>query len=209
MAYRQGSDNSDASATEVHASGAERWAVLMARAQDGHQHDYRVLLEEIAPYLRGVCRRSLGRDEEVEDVVQDILLTVHRIRHTYERGRPFKPWLHTIAQRRIVDWMRQRARRTRIESDGRAMSIEERVADAADSRPDAAAMRARAAQEVRDAIDALPPRQRAAVVLLHLRGLTPREAAGITKQSAGALKVAGHRALKALKLAFTRARDDD
>ena len=108
--------------TDPGTGDAERWARLMARAQDGHQDDYQALLEDIAPYLRGVCRRYLGYDDEVEDVLQDILLTVHCIRHTYERSRPFKPWLYTIARRRIADWARRRSRRLRRVDDhaGRA-----------------------------------------------------------------------------------------
>lgn len=197
--------------TDAITGEAERWAGLMARAQDGDQHDYRSLLEEIAPYLRGVCRRYLGHDDEVEDVVQDILLTVHSIRHTYERSRPFKPWLYTIARRRIADWIRRRSRRLRREDDGarRTACFDEGLLDQADAQPDLAAIRAHTAQEVRDAIDALPPRQREAITLLRLRELTLDEATRTTKQTAGALKVSCHRALKSLQLAFNRANRHD
>jgi RNA polymerase sigma factor (sigma-70 family) len=190
---------------------AERWGRLMASAQDGDQHDYRILLEEIAPYLRGVCRRYLGYDEEVEDVVQDILLTVHSIRHTYERTRPFKPWLYTIARRRIADWVRRRSRRLRREEDDAARAVFAGAGrpDEGDAQPELATMRAHAAQQVRHAIDALPLRQREAITLLRLDELTLDEATRATRQTAGALKVACHRALKSLQLAFDREHDHD
>ena len=193
--------------TDPGTGDAERWARLMARAQDGHQDDYQALLEDIAPYLRGVCRRYLGFDDEVEDVVQDILLTVHSIRHTYERSRPFKPWLYTIARRRIADWARRRSRRLRRVDDhaGRAAFAEAALPDQGDAQPDLVAMRAHAAQEVRHAIDALPLRQREAITLLRLEELTLAEATRVTKQTTGALKVACHRGLKSLQLAFNRA----
>ncbi len=50
-------------------------------------------------------QRFRGR-ADVEDVVQDILLTLHAIRHTYDPSRPFKPWLVAVARRRIVDRLR-------------------------------------------------------------------------------------------------------
>ena len=47
--------------------------------------------------------------------MQDILLTLHRVRHTYEPARPFTPWLATIASRRSIDALRRRARTEKIE----------------------------------------------------------------------------------------------
>ncbi|HEV8695556.1 MAG TPA: sigma-70 family RNA polymerase sigma factor [Lysobacter sp.] len=183
---------------------AERWSMLMARAQDGDQHAYRALLYEITPYLRAIARRFLGVGGEVEDAVQEILLIVHSIRHTYERDRPFKPWLSTIASRRLIDLLRGRSRRLRheIETEDEDAVFNDAAADQADRQPDHIAARADAVREVRRAVDALPPRQREAVALLRLQELTLDEAAGASKQSAGALKVACHRALKSLQSVF-------
>ena len=83
----------------------DRWGGLMARAQNGEQAAYRLLLEELTPYLRAVARRRLGQ-QEVDDAVQDILLSLHSVRNTYDPARPFKPWLIAIAQRRLVDRIR-------------------------------------------------------------------------------------------------------
>ncbi len=103
------SANGAADAEHVQASVAEQraaddacWAALMLRAQDGDTVAYHQLLQEIAPYVRAIARRYLGRGEDAEDGVQEVLLVVHGIRHTFERGRPFKPWLGTIAARRCM-----------------------------------------------------------------------------------------------------------
>ena len=45
-----------------------------------------------------------------EDAVQDALLTLHRVRHTFEPGRPVKPWLAAIVSRRAIDATRRRGR---------------------------------------------------------------------------------------------------
>src|SRR5580765_5528512 len=90
--------------------GEDEWAGLMARAQDGDAAAYRRLLAAIAPYLRALAGRYHRAPQDVEDSVQDILLTVHAIRHTYDPGRPFKPWLVAIGRRRIFDRLRGQTR---------------------------------------------------------------------------------------------------
>jgi RNA polymerase sigma-70 factor (ECF subfamily) len=57
------------------------WSGLMARAQDGDRDAYRALLEDIAPYLRALAARCFREPSDIEDAVQDILLTVHAVRH--------------------------------------------------------------------------------------------------------------------------------
>lgn len=78
------------------ASGGQ-WTMLMARAQDGDREAYRTLLTEIEPYVRSIAIRYLNSSSDLEDAVQDVLMTVHSIRQTYDPNRPFGPWLVAIA----------------------------------------------------------------------------------------------------------------
>jgi RNA polymerase sigma-70 factor (ECF subfamily) len=64
------------------------WSIYMARAQGGDREAYRRLLEEITPYLRALAMRCLQNRGDVEDAVQDALLTVHAVRHSYDPTRP-------------------------------------------------------------------------------------------------------------------------
>lgn len=68
-----------------------RWSGLMVEAQTGDDLAYARLLREYLPWLRMVCGRRLWDREEVEDAVQDTLLTLRRIRDTYDASRPFRP----------------------------------------------------------------------------------------------------------------------
>ncbi|QDH71850.1 sigma-70 family RNA polymerase sigma factor [Lysobacter alkalisoli] len=172
----------------------------MARAQDGDRVAYHSLLQSITPYVRAIARRHLGPGEDTEDAVQEILLVVHGIRHTYERGRPFKPWLGTIASRRCIDLLRKRSYRTRHEFN--ASDALPEPADIGIDDPLDEAAREQSAQTIREAVDALPERQREAVRLLRLKELSLAEAAADSHQSRGALKVAYHRALKSLRRAM-------
>ncbi|MEP6609818.1 MAG: sigma factor, partial [Burkholderiaceae bacterium] len=92
------------------------WSILMARAQAGEPDAYRRLLEEITPYVRSLAAKCHRDSSDLEDSVQDVLLTVHAIRHTYDPTRPFGPWLVAITHRRITDRLRRHGRSTARET---------------------------------------------------------------------------------------------
>lgn len=88
------------------------WAasIFMARAQDGDGAADHRLLQDIVPYLRSLAARRHRDPNDGEDAVQDILLTIHSIRQTYDPARPFGPWLVTIANWRFIDRLRRQGR---------------------------------------------------------------------------------------------------
>jgi RNA polymerase sigma-70 factor, ECF subfamily len=173
-----------------------RWAAWMAAAQDGDGAAYALLLAEMLPLLRRVVERRwrlLGDGQDGgEDVVQDILLTLHRVRHTYDPARPFLPWLMAIVRHRLVDAARRHGRR-----GARETSID--VVDETFLAVEANTFSERDADIVRRAVAGLPPGQRRAVELVKLGGLSLAEASTKSGISVGALKVAVHRAVKTLK----------
>ena len=182
------------------------WSILMAHAQVGDRAAYRRLLEEIAPYVRSIAARSHRDRCDVEDTLQDVLLTVHAVRRTYDPTRPFGPWLVAIVNRRIVDRLR---RQGRVSARETTLTDEDHETFAA---PQANLEEATsAAQILREAIGCLPPGQRQAVELLKLKELSLKEAAAVTGTSVAALKVASHRAIKHLRelLATANTRDHD
>src|SRR5260221_8315955 len=89
-------------------------AALMQAAQGGDTQAYVLLLKEITPRLRQIVRaqRRFLKIEDVEDLVQDILLSLHAVRATYDPGRPFLPWLQAIARNRMADGARRYVRRS-------------------------------------------------------------------------------------------------
>lgn len=188
------------SAVSDRAADDVQWAALMLLAQDGDKDAYRVLLQSIAPYVRAIARRYLGRGEDAEDAVQEVLLVVHGIRHTFERGRPFKPWLGTIASRRCIDLLRRRAHRTRHEM---ADVVDVDYYAHGDPGPEDTLMREHEGRRLRSAVDELPARQRDAISMLRLQELSLNEASEHSKQTVGSLKVACHRAIGSLQRALT------
>lgn len=165
----------------------------MAAAQRGDAVAYRKLLEEIIPVVRGMVLSRVFDRSAAEDVVQNVLLSVHRARHTYRVERPFKPWLAAIARNAIVDSFRGTGRR-------RDREVEVELIDAfaspvVDPHPDEREI----SPELMAAIERLPAKLREAVVLVQVDGLSIAEAADRAGVSPGALKVRAHRGYKALR----------
>ena len=96
----------------VHSVEAQDWDVLMARAQTGDRAAYRELLNAVLPWLRNIASARFRARDDIDDAVQDVMLTLHAIRHTDDPSRPFKPWLMAVAKRRIADRLRVKMRRT-------------------------------------------------------------------------------------------------
>lgn len=169
------------------------WAILMARAQSGERETYRRLLDEITPYLRSLAASAHRDPRDIEDTVQDVLLCVHAIRHTYDPKRPFGPWLVAIARRRIVDRLRRQGRARLRETP---LMPEHETSIAAEANYPEASIDA---NSLRDAVERLPPGQREAIRLMKLQEMSLRQAAAVSGMSIAALKVATHRGLKNLR----------
>lgn len=169
------------------------WSALMARAQDGDRGAYRRLLRDITPYLRTLAARKLDNPADVEDAVQEVLLAIHEIRHTYDPARPFGPWLATIARYRLVDRIR---REERNRAKVRKLATMRATSDPGETnKPDETEEHG----NLSSAIDMLPPGQREAIRLLKLEELTLKQAALQSGLSVGALKAATHRAMLTLR----------
>ena len=171
---------------------------MLAAAQGGDGEAYRAFLQAILPYARAVARRRLGNENLVEDVVQDALLTLHRVRHTYQPGRPVRPWLAAIVNRRAIDAARRSGRvGAREVFDDYAF---ETFADP-DANPNEAA---EASESLARMMTELTPRQKEALELVKLKEMSLAEASAASGQSVGALKVNVHRAIRRLRRGLDR-----
>jgi RNA polymerase sigma-70 factor (ECF subfamily) len=176
------------------------WSSLMAAVQEGDSGAYARLLHALLPVLRILVRRNRIEGPQVEDVVQDVLLALHRVRHTYDPRLPFLPWIASIARRRAIDARRHYRRHG---------SNEDQASESIETFADPSANKDIENREWRDilerAIAELPPKQRQAVELVKLREMSVAQAAAASGQSEGAVKVNVHRAIKALRLLIEQA----
>lgn len=171
-----------------------QWGHNLTLAQRGDKTAYRAFLEAITPFARALARKRVWDQDGIEDIVQDVLLTVHRVRHTYEPGRPIKPWLAAIIARRSIDAMRKR---------GRIGAQEVHNELAYETFADPRANQTEAGDNARTLahmMDDLTPRQREALELVKLREMSLQDASAQSGQSATLLKVNIHRAIKKMRL---------
>lgn len=174
------------------------WAALLTAAQGGDADAYRRFLTAILPFVRAIARRRSWSPDMADDVVQDVLLTVHRVRHTYEPGRPVKPWLAAIATRRSIDATRKRGR-----IGGRELFDESAYETFAD--PGANQEIDRDAPRVLAEMTAgLSRGQKEALDLVKIKEMSLAEASAASGQSVASLKVNIHRAIKKLRLNATK-----
>jgi RNA polymerase sigma-70 factor (ECF subfamily) len=177
----------------------ERLGGLMQAAQLGDADAYLHLLQDVTPRVRRmIARRGRGSTvADVEDLVQDVLLSLHVARASYDPGRPFLPWLLAIVRNRLADSARRYARKAAYELQVADLDVtfSESPANIRSRSDDGPALR--------EAIAALSPGQRDAIELLKLRELSLKEAAQKTGLSIGALKVATHRAMTTLRRKLT------
>ncbi|HEY9080658.1 sigma-70 family RNA polymerase sigma factor [Magnetovibrio sp.] len=174
-----------------------QWSEWMTLAQDGDAAAYQKLLGAVVPFVRAIVGKRINDPDKIEDVVQDVLLSVHKNRHTYDPNLAFKPWIGTIAQRRTIDALRtiyrQGARETLVDEYPETF-----LSDETNILPEDDLVFA-SGDDLNRALETLPAGQRTAVELLKLREMSLKEASEASGMSVAALKVAMHRALKSLR----------
>lgn len=173
-----------------------KWRDGMQAAQAGDSRAYATLLHAAVPVIRATVRSRGVPTDQVDDALQDVLLTIHRVRHTYDPSRPFLPWLRAVARARAIDHLRRTGRYGAREAYAPAVYDAHPSDDPAADDMLAEAGRAR---RLRDAVALLPPGQRQALELLGLEQQSLAEASAQTGRSTVALKVNLHRALKTLR----------
>ena len=158
---------------------------LAGMAQQGDKAAYAALLGAARHWLVRYYRRRVTPCQ-LDDLVQDTLLSVHRKLASYDPARSFSPWLAAIARYRFVDHLRLVYRRAEDELE----------ADFHAAESDEPAIAARISLE--RLFEALPEAQSRAIELVKISGLSISEASASTGQSESLIKVNIHRGIKRL-----------
>ncbi|MGE0521634.1 MAG: sigma-70 family RNA polymerase sigma factor [Variibacter sp.] len=176
-------------------------AALMRAAQGGDTRAYALLLREITPRLRRMVRgqRRFLNTEDIEDIVQEILISLHAVLATYDPRRPFMPWLITIARNRLADAARRYSRR-----ESHEVHVEEFPVTFSEDGANTEAEEYRDPERLKQAIRSLPQGQREAIEMLKLREMSLKEASAVSGMTVGALKVSVHRAVATLRRALKK-----
>jgi RNA polymerase sigma-70 factor (ECF subfamily) len=169
--------------------------ILMQQALAGDRRAYALVLEKTTWLLRPYLSKRINNKSEIDDVLQEILISIHKARHTYDGNRPYAPWARAIAKFRLQDYLRKHYS-DRLRHAGELSEAENLPEDVTES--------GIAYESIKEEIHKLPKKQAAILELMHNEGYTAKEVAEKTGMSESAVKVAAHRAYKLLKAKLER-----
>jgi RNA polymerase sigma-70 factor (ECF subfamily) len=169
-------------------------AALVARAQQGSDAAVRDLLAQVRPAVLRYALARVGRRDVAEDVTQEVCLAVLTGLSRYEdTGRPFRSYVFAIAAHKVAD-----AHRAAYGARDVTTSEVPETPDEAPG-PEETALRSDDARRAHALLGLLPEDQRELLLLRVAAGLSAEETGAVLGMSAGAVRVAQHRALARLR----------
>lgn len=167
-------------------------AALLCAGLAGDQTAYATFLSTITPMLRRMVGRRLA-NAEVEDVVQEVLISIHKARHTYDGERPIMPWLASIANFRITDHLRKHYAQMRHQTCDIA-DFENILSDVTEEAGDN--------ESIDELLEDVPEKHKKILTMMHVEGYTAKEVGKQLGMNESAVKVAAHRAIKKIREKF-------
>lgn len=161
---------------------------LMSKAQKGDSAAYRELLSGVSLFLQNYLRKRIFEKNEIEEVLQEILMAVHKSLHTYDSNKSFMSWLLAITEYKVVDFIREFKKHS-VSTDLESVStfFAGTYADS-DLRID-----------IDRAISRLTEREKNVLTLLKIEGQSAQEVAEKLNLTEANVKVIAHRAYHQLR----------
>ncbi len=177
---------------------------LMGLAQEGDKQAYSQVFQKITPLLRSFIAQKIRNHDDIEDIVQEILISIHKASHTYDSNRPFEVWMYTIARYRLNDHLRTYYKDESLKdkilieasSNSETYIANDNVTEDIDSN-----------EYIANLLEELPEKQRTIVTMMKIEGYTAKETAERVNMSESAVKVAAHRVYKDLAKKLSRERE--
>lgn len=173
-------------------SQGEYWKELAVRAQDGDKRAYAELLRDILPFVKKRIAPGVANPDWVDDIAQEVLISVHKSLDSYQADRPFRPWLMAIISFRKTDFLRKHYKRKKTKelSQGHKETFETHVTESP---------RSGELKDIEAALDSLPDKQKKIFKMMKIEGYSAKEVAKEMGMSVSAVKVSAHRSANKLK----------
>jgi len=159
------------------------------RVRGGEIEAYRVLVERHWRGVLAVLRQRLGNSPDVEDLLQETFVRAYERLHQLREPQKFRLWLLRIATKLCAD-LRRRRREVVPGEENLRLLVESKPAPAA---------RPTLNQEIRDAVESLPPKYKEVVMLRFLGGMSCKEIAEYLEEPSGTVRNRLFRALEMLR----------
>ncbi len=172
---------------------------LMVRIATGDHQAFRQLVERHQHQVVGTITKMLGNASDSEDIAQQVFIRVWKHSRRYRPDNKFTTYLYTITRNLVFNESRRRSRKKTVSSD--QMEDEHHFQHPTDPerQPDATLLNTELQQAVDTAIQALPEKQRLAVVLRRYEQLPYEDIAKILKTSVPSVKSLLFRARTSLR----------
>jgi RNA polymerase sigma-70 factor, ECF subfamily len=176
----------------------ERLDAVVAEAVAGNRDALREVLETIRPIVVRYCRARIGSTERsglsADDIAQEVCLAAITALPRYkDQGRPFLAFVYGIAAHKVADAHRAAGRNRADPTD----MVPERFSTEAG--PEQLVLEAESSARMTNLLAVLPEKQREILILRVVVGMSAEETAEAVGSTAGAVRVAQHRALARLK----------
>jgi len=192
MGIRVKSRNGSRVAQQNHKISNEKlFRPLFEGAVAGDRKAHSELLTQLSLLAKKYVRRKIGEHADSDDLIQEILISVHKALHTYDPARPCMPWLGAIMHYRLTDWLRSRyspEEQHKIPLE----DVEEFLSEGVTESP-------LEYEYVNKAVGVLPEGQQAVIRSMYHEELTVAETSAKLGISISAVKVTAHRAYKKLR----------
>lgn len=162
---------------------------MTRRARDLDREAFRALLERLLPRVRGLLFRLGAPSDELDDLVQEVFLTVIRRLDSFRSESSISTWVLGIAVNVLRTWRRRRTEEVR--------NMDERAS--VDAEPPSALAALEAGERLRGALSRLSPPLREAFVLRHVEELRAVEVASVLGVPEGTVRRRAHEAREKLR----------
>ncbi len=164
--------------------------LMRAAVREGNDKSYAAALDQMARLARTIVSQKIQNADTAEDIVQDILLSVHQARHTWDGERPFKPWFYAIARYRLLDALRAHYRNKEDTLDD-PTHMDMFAAPVTETNE--------LSEQLAMALKSLPAKQRLVVEMMKVQDLSAQDVALKLNMTVSAVKVTAHRAYKSMR----------
>ena len=183
-------------------------AMAIERTLEGHRDAYRVLVKRHSRNVYQMAYRMTGNKHDAEEVVQEAFLRGYKKLRQFAGNANFGTWVYRIGANYAIDLLRQRKsedsrreRPSKTTEDGLEVDPLMQVQDGRPS-PERLARSGELALKMKEALDALTPAERTAIVMRHWEGCPIEEIAEVLKSNANATKNTVFRAVGKLRRAL-------
>jgi len=172
---------------------------LMMLVKSGDQHAFSELVKLHQNAVIGTVAKMLGNASEAEDIAQQVFLRLWKSAPRYEVKAKFTTFLFTIARNLVFNETRRKQRRKEHSLDEQEENSFTEMADQHSAAPDDEILKVELRAQVDRAIQALPEKQRMAVILRRYENMPYEQIAEVLELSVPAVKSQLFRARTALR----------